>query len=34
MDVARRRIEERGDLFRPVLEGAQSLAAAMTTLAG
>jgi bifunctional non-homologous end joining protein LigD len=34
MDVARRRIEERGDLFRPVLEGGQSLAAAMATLAG
>ncbi len=32
MDVARRRIEERGDLFAPVLEGGQSLREAMRTL--
>ena len=32
MDVARRRIEERGDLFAPVLEGGQSLTDAMRAL--
>jgi bifunctional non-homologous end joining protein LigD len=34
MDVARRRIEERGDLFGPVLDGGQSLTEALRTLAG